>query len=157
MKKKTRRIEVRESFPYPIELVWRAITDPEALSRWFMKTDFEPVVGKKFQFRAEPMRGWRGYVDCEVLEVEEPHRLRFSWQGMPEHNVTTVTYELEQRGDSTVIRAVHEGFDRSHGFLSGWMLRGILKGGWKKMFGKLLPQVLANGREGNISAAISGK
>jgi hypothetical protein len=32
-----------------------------------MNNDFEPVVGRKFQFRAEPMPNWDGVVDCEVL------------------------------------------------------------------------------------------
>jgi len=35
-------------YPHPIEIVWRAISEREAISEWLMKTDFEPQVGRKF-------------------------------------------------------------------------------------------------------------
>ena len=41
--------------------------------------DFEPVVGRKFQFRADPMPNWNGIVDCEVLVVEPLQRLVYNW------------------------------------------------------------------------------
>jgi uncharacterized protein YndB with AHSA1/START domain len=138
-----KQIVVEKYFPYPVAAVWRAIATRESLSEWLMQTDFEPRVGHKFQFRAQPMRGWRGYVDCEVLEVVPNRRLVYTWQGMPEHSVTTVTYELEQEGEGTLLKATHEGFDDSHGFLSGLLVRGILKAGWRKMFRTQLPAVLA--------------
>lgn len=61
----------------PIERVWRALTDPATLSKWmlFKTTDFQPVVGHKFQFRMEPDPNWTVVVDCEVLEVDDPNRL----------------------------------------------------------------------------------
>lgn len=140
-------IELKRFYPYPPAVVWQAVATAEALSQWLMKTDFEPIVGQKFQFRAEPMKGWRGYVDCVVLEVVENQRLVYSWQGMPEHNVTTVTYELEEQPGGTLLIGRHEGFDSSHGWLCGMMLRGILKAGWKKMYGQLLPPVLQSIQE----------
>lgn len=65
----------------PIGRVWQALTDRATLSQWmlFQSNDFEPVVGHVFQFRDSP--GWDGFVDCEVLEVDEPHRLSYSWMG----------------------------------------------------------------------------
>ena len=44
-----------------------------------MNNDFEPVVGRKFQFRADPMPNWNGIVDCEVLIVDPLRRLSYSW------------------------------------------------------------------------------
>ncbi len=143
MARRKQRIEVIARFAYPVEVVWQALTDPAELGEWFMKTDFAPVVGHRFQFRAEPVGGWRGWVDCEVTLVEPPARLSFTWQGMPEHSLTQVTYELQAEGDGTRVRALHEGFDRTHGRLAGLMLRAILKGGWRKMFRRQLPPVLA--------------
>ncbi len=32
-----------------------------------MTNDFEPVVGRRFQFRTDPKPNWNGVVDCEVL------------------------------------------------------------------------------------------
>jgi len=40
---------------------------------------FTPTVGTKFRLRRpRPKPGWRGVVDCEVLEVTEPSLLRYS-------------------------------------------------------------------------------
>jgi len=32
-------------YDHPIERVWRAITDSQAIAQWLMKNDFEPRVG----------------------------------------------------------------------------------------------------------------
>jgi len=40
-----------------------------------------PHRGSRFQLVAKPVPGWRGIVDCEVLEVDEPHLLRYTWRG----------------------------------------------------------------------------
>ena len=40
-------------YPHPPDRVWKALTDPQALARWYMDNDFQPVVGHRFQFRTE--------------------------------------------------------------------------------------------------------
>ena len=37
---------------HPIERVWRALTDREALAQWLMPNDFEPVVGHSWAIAA---------------------------------------------------------------------------------------------------------
>ena len=73
------------TYPHPPERVWRALTEPSDLAAWLMPNDFAPVVGHKFQFRAKPQLGWRGIVDCEVLEVDRPRKLAYTWQGDPKY------------------------------------------------------------------------
>jgi uncharacterized protein YndB with AHSA1/START domain len=69
-------------YPHPIAKVWRVLTDPELVPRWThtgqggRPEGFAPVVGTRFRFVAKPVPGWRGIVDCEVLEVDEPNLLR---------------------------------------------------------------------------------
>jgi uncharacterized protein YndB with AHSA1/START domain len=69
-----------EDFPHPVERVWRALTEPDALRIWLMDNDFELRVGKQFSLRSResPPRD-RGWIECEVLEVEEQHRMIWSW------------------------------------------------------------------------------
>ena len=126
-------------YPHPPERVWRALTAPEELAAWLMPNDFAPVVGHKFQFRVKPQWGWRGIVDCEVLEVDPPRRLSYTWQGDPKYRVTTVTWILEPVSDGTRLTLKHTGFRGVGGMLLKWMLRS----GWKKMFKTSLPDVLA--------------
>ncbi|MEA3012917.1 MAG: hypothetical protein QOD42_1462 [Sphingomonadales bacterium] len=70
------------TYKHGIEDVWTALTDPYALAEWLMPTTFsEPKVGSKFRFQYDPERLCpSGIVDCEVIEVEPPRRLAWSWQ-----------------------------------------------------------------------------
>jgi uncharacterized protein YndB with AHSA1/START domain len=96
----------------PVERVWHALTDSALLSRWmlFDVTDFRAVVGHKFQFRAKPSTGWDGVIDSEVLEVDEPRRLSFTWvlQGQPHH--TKVTWTLTGSESGTRLQLEQSGF-----------------------------------------------
>jgi uncharacterized protein YndB with AHSA1/START domain len=114
----------------PIERVWHALTDSATLSKWmlFKSNDFKPVVGHAFQFREAP--GWPGVVDCEVIEVDEPHRLSYTWVSGGESNLqhsTVVTWTLtEAEGGVTRLHLEQSGF-RSEakqeigGAKYGWM------------------------------------
>lgn len=82
-------------FTSSIEEVWNALTDSDTLAKWIWKNDFKPIVGHKFQFRAEPNEWWDGIVDCEVLEVNEPHSLSYTWASAGES--TTVTWTLKKK------------------------------------------------------------
>ena len=66
---------VERVFPHPPEKLWRALTEGPLLAQWMMNNDFEPVVGRKFQFRAKPTPNWNGVVDCEMLIVAPFQRL----------------------------------------------------------------------------------
>lgn len=69
-------------YRHPIEDVWAALTDPKALAEWLMPvTPFEPKVGATFRFQYDPERLCpSGIVDLEILEIEPPRRMVWSWQ-----------------------------------------------------------------------------
>lgn len=98
----------------PIERVWQALTDPATLSRWmlFTSNDFQPVVGHTFQFRDAP--GWAGAVDCEVIAVDQPHRLSYTWATVgagDQQHATVVTWTLaEAEGGVTRLHLEQSGF-----------------------------------------------
>ena len=75
----TRTLVIERVFSHPPEKIWRALTESPLIAQWMMKNDFEPVVGRRFQFRADPMPNWNGIVDCEVLIVEPLQRLSYNW------------------------------------------------------------------------------
>src|SRR5262245_66402991 len=75
----TRSVVVERELPHPPEKIWRALTQGPLLEDWLMKNDFQPVVGHTFNFRAEPVPGWNGVVDCQVLVVEPYRRLSYTW------------------------------------------------------------------------------
>lgn len=86
-------------FTSSIEQVWKALTDSDKLEKWIWKNDFKPVVGEKFQFRSEPNEWWDGIVNGEVLEVDEPHTLSYTWASAGE--TTTITWTLKTGPDGT--------------------------------------------------------
>jgi uncharacterized protein YndB with AHSA1/START domain len=112
----TETVELDVELKSPIQRVWNALTDSATLSQWMMfkSNDFKPVVGHTFQFRDAP--GWDGVIDCEVLEVDEPRRLSYSWvsdqagpSGMQQS--TVVTWTLAEAGEGiTRLRLEQSGF-----------------------------------------------
>jgi uncharacterized protein YndB with AHSA1/START domain len=124
----------------PIERVWHALTDAATLAKWmfFETTDFQPVVGHRFQLRAKPETGWTGVVDGEVLAVDAPHRLSYTWEVRALAHRTQVTWTLT---------AVEDGVTRLHLEQSGFAsdARQELEGakyGWTHQVGQL-QQLLA--------------
>ncbi len=92
-----RDLHFEMQYPHPPEQVWRALTNSEALGQWLMLNDFKPVVGHRFQFRTKPAPGFDGIVQCEVMEIEPPARLVYTWTGGGVD--TTLTWTLEPLPD----------------------------------------------------------
>jgi uncharacterized protein YndB with AHSA1/START domain len=132
-------------YPHPIEKVWRAITDPKAISQWLMENDFEPRLGHKFMFRSQPRPGWDGKSYCEVIELEPPRRLAYTWRGGPLDTVLRITLEPVAEGTRLVLE--HSGF-------RGWkarMVSRIMGRGWKGMVANKIPLVLGRMEGMNVT------
>src|SRR5262245_16211430 len=89
-----RNVVMERVYPFSPEQVWEALADSRALSEWLMENDFQPYVGHRFQFRTNPQWGFDGIVHCEVITVDKPRRLAYTWQGGPMKKPTTVTWTL---------------------------------------------------------------
>ena len=76
-----RDLRLERLYPHAPDKVWRAITDAEKLSAWLMRNDSQPALGHRFTFRAKPQPGWDGVTHCEVIELDPPRRLAFTWRG----------------------------------------------------------------------------
>ena len=126
--------------------VWQAMTDPDLIPYWTSTgqgaraVGFEPVVGNHFQFVAKPVPGWRGIVDCEVLEVRELEFLRYTWVGSEGEPPSYVTYLLEPTSDGTRFTYHHTGFVGITGFAMSKLLGAVRK----KMLTVALPTLLTN-------------
>ena len=89
----TRSVVVEREMPYPPEKIWRALTQPHLIEEWLMKNDFKPVVGHRFDLRAD----W-GAVDCRVLEVEPNKTLSYTWAAYGLESVVTWVLPRRARG-----------------------------------------------------------
>ncbi|TLS51693.1 SRPBCC domain-containing protein [Paenibacillus antri] len=119
-----------------IEKLWSALTDSSKLAKWVaniqtgqpMENNFKPVVGHHFQFRTQPTEYWNGIIEGEVLIVEEPHRLSYTWASGEKH---TITWTLQDLGDGKVNLHLEQ-----TGISNAQALNGA-KYGWSKWCGDL--------------------
>ncbi|WP_257348716.1 SRPBCC family protein [Pseudalkalibacillus decolorationis] len=121
-------------FTSSIEKVWHALTNSNMLANWVMDNDFKPVVGHKFHFWTEPSKFWNGIVDSEVLVVDEPNRLSYTWVTAGES--TTVTWKLNEVDGTTHLHLQQTGFQSESPAYNG------AKYGWVRM-GDQLEKMLA--------------
>ena len=137
-------IRIERDYPHPPAKVWRAVTDPALIPLWTATGQggrpegFSTTVGTKFRFVAKPKPGWNGVVNCEVLEVNEPSLLRYSWAGDDGGGVTQVVYRLEPHAGGTRFSYEHTGFTGISGFFMARLLGRVRA----KMLGAGLPAVL---------------
>lgn len=120
-----------------IEKLWSALTDSSKLSKWVanihtgqpMENDFKPVVGHRFQFRTQPSEYWDGIIEGEVLIVDAPNRVSYTWvSGAEKH---TVTWTLQDLGEGKVNLHLEQTG------LSNVQALGGAKYGWNKWCGEL--------------------
>jgi uncharacterized protein YndB with AHSA1/START domain len=135
-------IRIVRDYPHAPAKVWRALTDPALAALWGMRPEsYAPVVGNRFKLVAKPQPGWRGFVECEVLEARQPSVLRYSWLGNEKSHTSYVTFTLEPHAGGTRLTFEHKGFKGIGGFL---LANLVMKAGWTKTFGTELPALLAD-------------
>ena len=110
-------VVMEREMPYPAEKIWRALTEGQLIKQWLLDNDFEPVVGRKFKFRATPMPQWDGVVSSEVLVVEQHRKLSYRWDLGDEASgfKTTVHWTLTPTERGTLLRMEHSGFRPDQG------------------------------------------
>ena len=94
-------------YPHPPERVWQALTDRRALSVWMMDNNFEACLGHQFQFQSCPLPGLKVTIYCQVLEVEAPKRLVYSWKEHPSDTPSRVIWTLVPAEGGTQVRLQH--------------------------------------------------
>jgi uncharacterized protein YndB with AHSA1/START domain len=128
----TRSVVIEREIPFPVEKLWRALTQPHLIEEWLMKNDFKPVVGHSFNLRGE----WGGVLDCEVLAVEPNRSLSYTWNHSNEDPAydlrSVVTFTLTPTDGGTRLRMEQSGFrpDQKQAF-------GGANAGWQGFFAAL--------------------
>jgi uncharacterized protein YndB with AHSA1/START domain len=128
-----RSIVVERTLPHPPEKVWRALTTAELIEKWLMRNDFAPRLGHRFNFHATPIpNAWNGTTDCEVLEIDPPRRLAYSWNASGEEAAdglkSVVTWTITPVDGGAHVRMEHSGFRPRDE-----MGRQAMGGGWPRI------------------------
>jgi len=115
----TPQVRIERHYPYAAEKVWRAWTEPQALSLWFGgmrpgsvgEAQIDLRVGGRYRIVSRVEGGETHDVSGEYLEVVPHRRLVFSWAWIstPER-VSRVSIELVEADGGTLMRFVHDRF-----------------------------------------------
>jgi uncharacterized protein YndB with AHSA1/START domain len=134
----TTDLSQRESIAFELDLhhapqkVWRALTQPELLSKWLLPVmELELAPGAAFMFKTQAYPGWDGVVNCRMLEVDAPHKLSYAW-AVPGLD-TVVTFTLTPTPAGTHLSIVQSGFAPTQK-----KELGGARYGWNMMHGKLV-------------------
>jgi len=113
-------LRLRRTLPAVPADVYRALTDPAALARWWgphgftvTAIDFRPETGRGFRIAMHPPEGDTFHLAGEFREVEPPHRLAFTFRWEPpdpDDRETLAELALEARGDATELALTQHGF-----------------------------------------------
>jgi len=123
----TEAIRVDQFVAAPPEAVWRLLTEPELLRKWWAEGEVAAVVGHQFTL---DMPGYGKQV-CKVLEVDPPHRFVYTFTP-----AWTLTWRLEAEGTGTRVFLEHSGFDLEDKRMADALKR--MEPGWRDV---ILPRL----------------
>lgn len=122
-------LRFEQRIAHPPASVWRALTDPVLLAKWWAAGDVRAEAGHRFTL---DMGVW-GRPKCEVTAVE-PETL-FAYRFGSGAVETTITWRMEPEGEGTLLHLEHTGFD-----LESPMGRQAYSGmgnGWPHVLGRI--------------------
>lgn len=99
-------IKLEKSYNHPIEKVWRAISEAEMISAWFIQAEFEAQEGFQYTFTHEST-----VIKGEVKKVKKPELLVYTWIVGDPTVVTEVRWRLKSIAEGTILEIVHTGID----------------------------------------------
>lgn len=104
----------------PIEKVWRAVTEPKHVSRWFGALELD---GTGAGAHGTMTFGPDDVIPLRVESVDEPRRIVYRWSNddalghrpavLDEQTSTLVEFRLQAVDEGTLLTVVESGFDRT--------------------------------------------
>ena len=135
--------DLTRDLPHHPDQVWRALTDPGLLSRWFIQCDQDFAslpIGGRFTLTDPNAKGWSGILDGKLMERIAPARLVYRTDEREGTSLTTLTWTLTPTGDGTRLAPHHDGWRGLRGVLTAQLLRM----GWRTLIAKDLNDLLAS-------------
>jgi uncharacterized protein YndB with AHSA1/START domain len=103
--KETETIKTSQYINHAPEKVWKALTTPDLLRKWWAEGNIKAEVGHEFSLDM----GQFGKQECQVIAVEEGRLFQYSFS--PGLLDTIITWKLTPDGSGTLLELEHSGFD----------------------------------------------
>lgn len=133
-------LQMRRVLRAPPSIVFRALTEPAELAKWWGPTGFTTPnvesdlrVGGRYRIAMQPPEGELFYLTGEFREIDAPARLEytFRWEDpTPDDRETVVTLSLRELDDGTEL-------DFAQGTFATRERRALHDQGWSESFDKL--------------------
>jgi uncharacterized protein YndB with AHSA1/START domain len=114
-----KQVKLNIFYLHPPEKVWQALTDCRILNAWMMPNDFQPCLGHKFKFESNSLPGIKTIIHCEVIELEKPKRLAYTWQDEITSEPSLVTWILNPVEGGTQLQLQHQQIGYATTVISG--------------------------------------
>lgn len=114
---------------HPVELVWKALTEPEHLALWYMtKARIEGRQGGSIDYVTGQAQL---HVTGKILTWEPPRVFEHEWnvdprKDLPKGETTIVRWELTPEGDGTLLRFTHRRLTRQTAIVFAGGMHGFL-------------------------------
>ena len=133
-------LSLERTFPASRAAVYRALTDPEELAKWWgpkgftvPSVEFDPQVGGGYRIAMQPPDGDLFHLSGEFRDVQPPACLAYSFRWDPpdpDDRETVVILSLEDRGDETEVRLTQGEFATEE-------RHALHEAGWTESFDRL--------------------
>lgn len=133
-------LRLKRILPAPRAAVYRALSDPGALARWWgprgftaPSVEFHPRIGGSYRIAMQPPDGDLFYISGEFREVDPPARLAYTFRWDPpdpDDRQTVVTLALGDRGERTEVLLIQGEFATDERL-------ALHEAGWIDSFGRL--------------------
>jgi uncharacterized protein YndB with AHSA1/START domain len=133
-------LRITRILPAPRADVYRAMTDPEELAKWWgprgftaPSVQFEPAIGAGYRIAMQPPEGELFHLTGEFREVDPPARLAYTFRWDPpdpDDRETLATLSLQDRGDETEVNLTQGDFTTQE-------RHALHEGGWTDAFERL--------------------
>lgn len=135
-------------FNHDIDKVWRAITEAEEISTWFIKADFKPEKGYNYTFFSEPNE--KGCTTISgVVKKANPYVLIYTWVVADTNIETTVKWELKATKEGTKLYLEHSGISNYTGETAIKMFESF-NGGWDNCIRGLSSYLVTSQKDSKI-------
>ena len=145
---------LKRVLPAPRAAVYRALSDPVELARWWgpegfttPSVEFDPRVGGDYRIAMQPPDGERFRLSGKFLEVDPPNRLvyTFRWDPAdPDDRQTVARLSLRELGDGTEVRLIQGEFATEERL-------ALHREGWSESFDRLDRVLLLHALAGSLT------
>ena len=132
---------IERTFDAPVDLVWKAITEPEQMRQWYFDSleSFKPEVG--FETRVVIKHDDQEFPHLwKVMEAVPEKKLAYTWKYEGDPGESLVTFELFPEGNGTRLKLTHSGLQSFQPENNPKYARGNFANGWTSLIGTYLKE-----------------